>query len=282
MSLTTIQSGALTAVISSMGAEIQSIRDAEGREYMWQGDPKFWANRSPILFPVAGGFREDRYEWQGKSYPMAKHGIVRNVEWTPEEAEESKAVFSINRNTEGFPFAYVLRAVFTLEGNKLQVTYEVTNRDETPFCFSIGSHEAYLTPGGIEDYEIVFDEEEDLVHSRLVGNLNSRETDLIAAHTRVLPLKYAYFAVDALVFRSLKSKGVTLQRRDGTRKVRVDFPEHPILMFWDKPGAEYICIEPWCNGPDFVDAPFEIERKFGFMRLEPGETIARTHTITVG
>lgn len=282
MGLTTIANGCLTAVISGRGAEIQSIRDGRGTEYIWQGDPAFWANRAPILFPVAGGLREDRYVWQGKSYPLSKHGIVRNVEWELESAEDARAVFRISRKTEGFPFDYVLRAIFSLRDNALRVEYAVTNEDRTPFCFSIGAHEAYLTPGGIQDYEIRFDEEEDLLHSVLEGNLNTHETQLIAGHTRVLPLKYDYFRVDALVFRSLKSKGVTLAGKKDGRRVRVDFPEHPILMFWDKPGAEYLCIEPWCNGPDFVDAPYEIDKKFGFMRLEPGETIRRAHTITIG
>ncbi len=280
--LTTIASRGLTAVISAMGAEIQSIRDRQGVEYMWQGDPKFWASRAPILFPVAGGLRDDRYVWQGKTYPMNKHGIVRNVEWALEEAAKDRAVYKISRQTEGFPFLYDLRAIFTAEENRLTVEYAVTNRDAAPFCFSIGAHEAYATPGGIQDYEIVFDEEEDLLHSPLTGNLNEHTTQVIAEHTRVLPLSYDYFRVDALVFRSVKSKGVTLRGKKNGRKLRVDFPEHPILMFWDKPGAEYICIEPWCNGPDFVDAPYEIDKKFGFLCIQPGETIARRHIITVG
>ena len=281
MSLATLKSKDLTVEISSLGAEIQSIRDRDGAEYMWQGDPQYWASRAPILFPVAGGFRDDEYVWQGKTYPMAKHGIVRKVEWEMEKNEPQQAVFKISRKTEGFPFEYDLRAVFTLRDNRLQVDYAVTNRDAQPFCFSVGAHEAYLTPGGIEDYEIVFDQEEDLYHSILEGNLNSHDTQLIAAHTRVLPLKYEYFAVDALVFRSVKSKGVTLRGVKNGRKVRVDFPDHPILMFWDKPGAEYICIEPWCNGPDFVDAPAAIDQKPGFMRLEKGQTISKHHVITV-
>lgn len=282
MGLTAISSGYLTVTIASRGAEIQSIRDADGTEYLWQGDPAFWAGRAPILFPVAGGLRNDRYVWQGKTYPMPKHGIVRSVEWEEEKAEKNRAVFKTSRQTEGFPFVYDLRAIFTVIGNQLHVEYAVTNRDQGPFCFSVGAHEAYATPGGIEEYEIVFDEEEDLLHSTLEGSLNTHDLTPIALHTRVLPLKYEYFKVDALVFRSLKSRGVTLRGTKNGRRVRVDFPNHPILMLWDKPGAEYICIEPWCNGPDFVDAPEEIDRKFGFLRIAPGETIRRGHTITIG
>ena len=284
MSLATIKSEQLTVVISSLGAEIQSIRDRNGMEYMWNGDPAYWASRAPILFPVAGGLREDCYEWQGKRYPMPKHGIVRRVEWEMERVEENSVTFLIRKKTEGFPFEYDLRAIFSVAENHLTVRFSVTNRDQTPFCFSVGSHEAYLTPEGVEDYQVVFDEEEHLVHYVLNGALNNRETVEIAEKTRTLPLKYSYFDVDALIFRTLKSRGVTLQGGKEGRKIRLDFPDHPFLLIWSKPRmrAPYVCLEPWCNGPDFEDAPFAIDQKPGFLRVEPGETVSRHHVITIG
>ena len=282
MQLITIKSELLTVTISSKGAEIQSILDKDGVERMYDGDPKFWANRAPILFPVAGGFKDDGYEWQGKWYPMPKHGFIRPLEWQVEDVKENQATFLLQEKHEGFPFDYDLRAIYTVEGNKLDVTYAVTSRDERPFCFSIGSHEAYATPGGIQDYEIVFDEAETLLHSELIGNLTGHNTVTIAENTKVLPLKYDYFQVDALVFRSVKSRGVTLRTNKNSRTIRVDFPDCPFLLLWTKPGAPYICIEPWCNGPDFIDAPAAIDQKPGFMRIEKGQTIKKTHVITVG
>lgn len=282
MSLVTIKSEKLTVTIASRGAEIQSILDENGVERMYNGDPKFWANRAPILFPVAGGFKDDGYEWQGTWYPMPKHGFIRPLEWQIESTEASRATFLLQEKNPGFPFEYDLRATFTVTGSQLDVKYAVTSRDERPFCFSIGSHEAYATPGGIEDYEVVFDETETLAHSLLEGALNTHDTLIVADHTRALPLKYEYFAVDALVFRSLKSRGVTLRSTKNGRTIRVDFPDHPFLLLWTKPGAPYLCIEPWCNGPDFVDAPAEIDKKPGFMRVEKGQTVTRHHVITVG
>ena len=282
MQLVTIRSSQITVTISSVGAEIQSILDRVGVERMFDGDPKFWPNRAPILFPVAGGMKDDGYEWQGKWYPMQKHGFIRPLEWQVEDVKDSQTSFLLQEKDEGFPFEYDLRAIFTVDGNQLDVTYAVTSRDERPFCFSIGSHEAYATPGGIEGYEIVFDEMETLQHTELIGSLNSHNTVTIAENTKTLPLKYAYFQEDALVFRSPKSRGVTLRTDKNDRTIRVDFPDCPFLLLWTKPGAPYICIEPWCNGPDFIDAPAEIDRKPGFMRIEKGQTIKKRHVITVG
>lgn len=282
MSLITIQSDKITAVISSKGAEIQSIKGQDGIERMWQGDPAFWANRAPVLFPVAGGFREDCYELDGVRHPMGKHGFTRNREFQVEQVSENRAVFLFTEEDPGFPFLYELRVIFTAEGDTLTVDYAVSNKDEKPFYFSVGAHEAYAAPEGIEEYEIVFDQEENLDVSPLIGNLISHETFNLGKGTKVLPLEEEYFAVDALVFLGIQSRGVTLRSRAHGRTMRVEFPQHDCFMLWTKPHAGYICIEPWCNHPDFVDAPLDITKKDGFMCLTPGETIARTHTITVG
>ncbi len=281
MSLVTIRNEELTVDIATLGAELQSIRDQNGVERLWQGDPQFWAGRAPILFPVAGGFRDDGYELDGVHYAMPKHGFVRKLEWRVECVEGSAVTFLMDQPNEGFPFQYALRARYALEGFALQVTYDVANRGSRAFYFSVGAHEGYATPEGIEAYTIVFDEEETLERYILDGNLILRKPETLAENTRELPLLYKYFAVDALVFRTLRSRGVTLRSKLHNREIRVDFPQHDTLMFWTKPGAGYICIEPWCNAPDFVDADPRIDRKPGFIRLAPGGVAARRHTITV-
>ncbi len=230
MQLITIKSDLITVTISSKGAEIQSILDKNGIERMYDGDPKFWASRAPILFPVAGGFKDDGYEWQGKWYHMPKHGFIRPLEWQVEDVKDNQVTFLLQEKHEGFPFEYDLLATYTAEGSKLDVTYAVTSRDERPFCFSIGSHEAYATPGGIQDYEIVFDEAENLQHSELIGNLTGHGTVTIAENTKVLPRTYDYFQVDALVFPSVKSPCVTLRTNKNDRTPRVDSPNSPFQL----------------------------------------------------
>lgn len=276
-----IRSEKMTVQISPIGAEIQSVTDEQGRERMWQGHADVWSGRAPILFPVAGGLRDDYYIWQGKKYEMPKHGFVRRLPWQVESATENEAVFLMDEKHEGFPFDYALRAIFRVKENTLQVTFRVSNLQKDAFCFSIGAHEAYLLPGGIEEYAVYFDEEERLDRYVIEGNSILPQPVCMAEKTNVLPLRYSDYTVDALVFKNLKSKGVTIRGGDG-RSVRVEAPEHPVTMFWTKPNmnAPYLCIEPWCNAPDVTDAPYEIDKKFGFLRLEGGETLERSHFIT--
>ena len=280
MALITIANDQLKVVISTLGAELQSITDWTGRERLWNGDPAYWAGRAYVLFPVAGAFRDDYYLLDGTRYDMPKHGFARKAEWQVEEVTADKAVFLISDKHPGFPFDYEFRAIYALQGKALAVSYQMTSGDEQPFYFSVGCHEGYMTPEGVEQYEIVFDEEERLAAYEVVGSCNSHETLVIAEKARSMALKPDYFNVDALVFRDLKSRAVTLQGGSQGCKIRVEYPDHPVLMLWQKPGAPFICIECWCNGPDFVDAPPEIEKKPGFMRIEKGQTITRTHTIT--
>lgn len=281
MSLTTLHNQQLTVTISSLGAEMQSIKDANGVERLWQGDPNFWKGRAPILFPMAGGLKEDGYHLDGQRYEMPKHGYVRQLEWQLEKADETSATYLMQEKAPGFPFDYALRVSYRLEGAQVIVTWQVDNLDNRVFYFGMGAHEGYATPGGLEDYAIEFDEEETLVNHKLHGNLIDPVGQVMAEHTRRFPLKEEYFAVDALVFTDIKSRGVTLVSQNHNRKVRVDFPEHDVLMFWMKPGAEYICIEPWLNAPDTLDSDMQIEHKKGCIRLAPGQSVQRHHMIAI-
>lgn len=280
MSIVTLNNRLLTVKISSLGAEVQSVTDMNGVERIWQRDPAYWTFCAPILFPMAGGLREDCYYLDGKRYEMPKHGFVRTAEWQIERADDKKAVFMINDKHPGFPFEYELRAIFELIGSSLMITYRVSNLDKQVFWYGIGSHEAFATPGGLEAYTLRFDEKETFANYVTEGNLINPVPVIMAENTDEFPLKTEYFAVDALVFRTLKSRGVTLESKLHDRRVRVDYPGHDVLMLWQKPGADYICIEPWVNAPDQTDSDMQIEHKPGCIRLAPGETTDRRHVIT--
>lgn len=271
----------LTVEISPRGAELQSIRDENGVQRLYQGDTPFWGSRAPVLFPVAGGFKDDRYEMNGKTYEMPKHGKVRYEEMQIENASAASVTFVCTKKFDGFPFDYAFRVRYTLVENSLRVAYITDNTGDIPFWFCVGGHEAYRTPEGIEDYEIVFEHDEPLNSNILVGNLLSHDVTPIESRNGVMPLKYDYFAVDALVFPYLTSKSVTLRSKTHSRAIRVDFAGNSNLMFWTKPGAPYLCIEPWTNTPDFVDHDGKIEHKRGSIHLVPGDRDIREHTITV-
>lgn len=280
-----LQNDSLRVEISPVGAEIQSIRDSQGVERIWGGDPAFWASRAPVLFPVAGAFRDDRYTLNGQSYPMGKHGIVRRRHFAVETQEETAATFLLTGEAAydpGFPFTYAFRVIFSLDGDTLGVTYATENLGDTALYYSSGAHEAYACPEGLEAYEVVFDKDTALSIGVLDGSLLTRHLKPLSMDGNVLPLSSALFDNDALVFPAIRSRGVTLRSRLHGRTVRVLFPHYDYLLLWTMQGAPFLCIEPWGNLPDYVDSDHIVEHKPGMIRLEPGISHAQTHTIQFG
>ena len=75
-----ISNSILTVEISEHGAELQSIKK-NGKEYLWQGDAKFWGRRSPVLFPNVGRVWNDKYTHMGNTYEIGQHGFARDMDF---------------------------------------------------------------------------------------------------------------------------------------------------------------------------------------------------------
>ncbi len=148
--------------------------------------------------------------------------------------------------------------------------------------FNIGSHEAYYTPEGIEQYDVILDEDDTLTNYILYGNLVSNQTQVLLNEGKVFPLYDKYFIVDALAFKGMKSRAATLKNRRNGRKVRIEFPDCSYLVLWHKHDAPFMCIEPWNGIPDTVGSSYDITEKEGITSLEADKTYMNTHTITFG
>lgn len=281
--MVTLKNDYLTVLISETGAEVHSVKNNQGDEFMWTADPNVWGMHAPLMFPICGGLKDDKYVVHGKEYTLQKHGFARFVEFSVEEYDDTKAVFlytPTQDTKEYYPFEYELRVIYTLEKNTLLVKYKVTNKSDVDMYYAIGGHEGYLCEDGIENYDVIFEENETLGSYVLDGNLLTYDTTPVIENSNILPLKYDYFAVDALVFKDVKSNKVTLAHRNSSRKITVDFTDFDILMFWTKPGAGYICIEPWTSHPDTIDSDYDFTKKYNITKLTPNQTKENLHTIT--
>ena len=147
--------------------------------------------------------------------------------------------------------------------------------------FSIGSHEGYYTPDGIEDYDVIFDQNETLDTSALYGNLLADKTRRILKDSNTLALYEKYFAIDALVFKNIKSRSAVLRNRKNGKAIKVDFGFAKYFLIWHKPSAPFICLEPWSGIPDMVGSDYDIAKKEGIISLDAAKTYTAEHTITV-
>ncbi len=279
----TLKNENLTAQISEFGAELKSLKK-DGYEYLWQGDPQVWPKTAPVLFPILCFLKDDKYILNGNEYNMQKHGFARDKTFFVESADDTKAVFLLKEDEQTlkiYPFKFELRLIFTLLCNGLKVEYNVKNVNDNHMYFSVGAHEAYVTPEGIEDYDIIFPEKEVFDSWLLNGGLLQNNTMLIAKNTNVLPLYDKYFILDTLIFKDLKSKSCILRNRKTERAVKIDYPDCDYLAIWHKPSAGYICIEPWSGLPDNENSNYDITKKEGIIKLEKGCEYKNSHTITI-
>lgn len=273
----------LEVKILKKGAEIRSVKGKKGTEFMWDANPQVWPMSAPVMFPVCGGLRDDKFIYDGKEYTLQKHGYARFCDFDVIKQSETEAVFMLKSNEESrksYPFDYEFTITYILKDNAIDVIYGVLNKTDGKMYYSCGGHEAYACPEGIEEYSVLFDENVTLKSSVLNGNLLEHETVTILDNDKKLDLKKEFFAIDALVFKKVDFKKVTLVHKNSTRKVTVDFDGFETFMLWTKPEGNYICLEPWCNAPDDVDSDYDFVNKAGIICLEKGEYKEKIHTIT--
>lgn len=277
----TISNYKLSVEISTLGAEIMRVTGCDGTEYIWDGNPDVWSSRALILFPICGGLKDNKYSLDGRFYSLAKHGFVRNSEFKIEEHSDTSVTFCLSDNEEtrkAYPFSFDFRVEFSLEGETLTAVYSVFNKSDNKMYFSVGAHEGYACPEGIEEYKIIFEKSEELRAYILDGSLLSDKYVVVSKGKREFPLLYDYFAVDALIFKDIESKKVTLA--GGGKEITVEFDGFDNLLLWTKPDAGYICIEPWTGVPDVVGSGFELSEKEGITELSSGDTYNITHKMT--
>lgn len=279
----TLKNECMTVTISTLGAEMQTVTAANGTEYLWHGDPAWWSGRAPVLFPVCGRLPGGKYRLNGKEYELDMHGFARRSEFAVESATDTEAVFLLcdsAQTRERYPFTFEFRVHYALRGDSVDITYTIKNTGDGTMYASVGSHEAYACPEGLSAYDVVFEKEEPL-NSYIVGNGIEHETFAVEAPNGVVSLKDDYFVPDALVFRNLQSKSVELRNRQTGRGVRVHYPDAESLLIWTKPGAPYVCIEPWCGFATWVDFDGEFPEKEGIRHIAAGDTFHAAHTITL-
>lgn len=264
----TIISGNFSAVINHKGAELTSFKSTN-QEYIWEGNPKFWGKHSPVLFPIVGTLKNNCYNYKEKEYHLPRHGFARDMNFNLVEVSENKAVFSLSSSVETlkvYPFNFELQISYTLLNNKLEIGYQISNKNDFEMPFSIGAHPAFALPNNFENYSLGFDSNEILTSFELENDLLSNKTNTILLKENKLPLTYSLFEKDALIFKKLRSKKITILENN-TPLLLVEFSDFKNLGIWTKSNAPFICIEPWLGYSDTIEASGNIVEKEGIQYI---------------
>lgn len=287
--LHTISNAVFSATISSVGAELKSFKDtAQNDEYLWQGDANIWQGSAPILFPIVGRLKNGQYQYQGKSYQLNKHGFARTSTFTVAHQQSNTITFALKASEltkDNYPFGFVLLVKFTLDGAGLRVSYEVQNTGHDMMYFTLGSHPALSLPvdnARLEDYWVEFDQHETVDCYLLENNLLSNQPiKAYLNHQKTIPIDAELFQNDALIFKNIQSKKVSLKHRKTGHRVTMHTGSAPHFGLWAKPNAPFICFEPWFSYDDAIDADGELSNKPGILPLEPGEQFNTEYQLNV-
>lgn len=256
----------LAAEISEIGAEMIRLQDEEGRDLLWSGDPTIWAGRAPLLFPMVGRAKDDRIRIKGRDYELPKHGFARTSRFSVIERSENSCTLRLTSGAEtmiSYPFSFRLDVTYEIAGSVLVNRAVVTNDDEQALPVSFGFHPAFCWPlpygAAREVHEIIFEQNESSRPIRRVQDglmTQDRHPSPVAGNR--LALADDLFIDDALIFLSPASRRVTFGA-PGSPALTIRFPDMPHLGIWTKPGAGYVCIEPWQG----FASPDDFEGEFG-------------------
>jgi len=285
-----ISNGTLSIQVADKGAELQSLYSKQYElEYMWSGDPAFWAKRSPVLFPVVGGLRNNMYTYKGKEYQLGRHGFARDNTFQLVEKTNESLTFSLHSNKQTkaiYPFDFVFTVRYTLQENALQITFIVQNTGPENLLFSVGAHPAFAVPfvkgTNYEDYYLEFNKTEDAGRWPLSseGLIESVPTSFLKNESK-LRLQKELFYKDAIVFKHLRSDAISIVSDKTPRGVKVQFTGFPYMGIWAAKDADFVCIEPWLGIADSVNASGDLEDKEGINMLKPSGKFDTSYSIKV-
>lgn len=284
-----LNSALLSIGVKSTGAELCSIKSNKtGTEYLWQADPSQWARHAPILFPIVGKLKDDTYYVDGIAYHLPQHGFARDQTFALTQATPDQLVFELRSSSElraVYPFDFILSVTYTLAGNELNVRYSVKNTGGSVLLYSIGAHPAFRIPvhagARRSDYELRFERNESTAIHLIEGGLLSGEKRSFSPENNKLPIADSLFDNDALVFKNLNSKKISLAKKNELPFLSFHF-DAPFFGIWSKSRtSEFVCLEPWQGVADSTQHNQQLNDKEGVVKLATGHSRDFSFTIAI-
>ncbi len=279
-----ISNNKIIATISTKGAELISLQSTDSnREYMWNGNPDFWGKHAPVLFPIVGTLKDNQYRYKGQSYAMSRHGFARDMEFEVIEKTSNEVLFSLKANEQtkaNYPFDFELQICYTLADSTLNIEYKIINQTVERMPFSIGGHPAFSLPKQFTTYTLEFEQHEVLESFTLENDLLSNTSTNIPTNKRLLPLTYSLFERDALIFKKLTSKKISILEENKPILV-FHFDDFKNFGIWTKINAPFICLEPWLGYSDLTSTDGNIENKEAIQFVEANEIFKCSYFIEI-
>lgn len=278
----------LTAVISPFGAELVGLRHVRFGELLWGGDKAWWDRKSPLLFPVCGRSTGDHILVGGKSFPMPLHGFAQSMTFDAAEATQSQVRLTLSDSAASlvhYPFPFRLDVTYRLDGYRLAIDAEVTNTGGASLPASFGFHPGFVWPlpgtGNRGGHRIVLAADTYLDVLRADNGFMLPDVETMLLPRRRLELHDGLFEAGAMVMREPAQHHVRYEADEADCAIGLSWTGLSRLLFWTRPGAPFICVEPWAGEPDPAGFSGELSERPGIELIAPGQRRLYTLTIAV-
>ena len=280
-----------------MGAQLMSLRKGES-EYLWQGDSNWWPRRAPILFPIVGVLKDSKAESAEGTISLARHGLARLNQFEVVEQSPSSVTLQLKSTEEtrkSYPYDFELKLIFSVAGDTLTQTYEVTNPANVVLPFTLGAHPAFNIPipgveaASLDQYHLLFTRSWTSFGPSITdeGLCDYTTPQRLIVNSDTLPLSWELIDREkTITLEDVPDRRITLATSTETHSeahgIQMDFEGFDYLGIWSAtPGCPFVALEPWCGIADTVDCDGIFEHKPGIISLEPGQSIAKTLSIKV-
>ena len=292
-----ISNSSLTASIDTMGAQLMSLQKGES-EYLWQGNANWWPRRAPILFPIVGVLKDGKADSAEGTVSLARHGLARLNQFEVVEKSDSTVTLQL-KNTEetrkSYPYDFELKLIFSVDGDTLTQTYEVTNPGNVVLPFTLGAHPAFNIPvpgveaSSLDQYHLLFTRSWTSYGPSITddGLCDYATPQKLIMDSDTLPLSWELIDREkTITLEDVPDRRITLaanvEASSEAHGIQMDFEGFDYLGIWSAaPGCPFVALEPWCGIADTVDCDGIFEHKPGIISLEPGQSIAKTLNIKV-
>lgn len=277
-----IENQQLSVKIKSLGAECISIYDKEQqKEYVWQGDAKYWNRHAPILFPIVGRLKDNTYYYQDNAYELSQHGFARDMEFKVLNQTDQMIAFYLDANEETktkYPFNFRLTITYELTTeNEVKVSMQINNLDDTKEMYaSIGGHPAFNVPfvddSQFTDYYLsIENESEKLMYYPLEGPYVNYDQRELVDKPKTKQLNYQLFDNDSLIYETKGPTTIKLFHKDQKHQIQMVYDNFDLIGIWTPPHkkAPFLCLEPWCGIADCISSTKKITEKFQIQKIAP-------------
>ncbi len=275
-----ISHGALTAVVTEVGATLRSLSH-HGREVLWTygADERPRGFAGATLAPWPNRVRDGAYRFDGVTHHLpvnepgfrtAIHGLLFDVPWRlTRRSDEALTLAAVVYPQVGWTGTLRVEQTFALDDEGLRVSFTATNAGDSPLPFGYGAHPLFQFPDV----------------GRVVLSLPFARQ--LRVDDRLLPVEVADLD-PSFDFREARAIGelsfdTAFTEPLGPWQVRAEGPDHAVTVWADeafgwvqlytRPERGALAIEPMTCGPDaFNDGPTHD----GLLRLEPGESASGT------